>query len=271
MYPCFWLIPIFLKHNLPSHFHCLHIFRVWKVEFLSHKPPGRLRPEIRTFGSAEKPEDCGVWLPEVTTCRGKLCFLFVFFAEVFMMFNTSHILSGIYTYGYIYTVYIYTDSIYIYILHLDMNMFWHFLCTVLENGMKDGFFKRCGMGIDKALYAGCKIYRIYRCWEHWISEFTSFQHSCIPEQNAVEHTGLRLCDVLCACDADAAWRWNKSMLNPTMTYHAEKCRYTNRCELFVELYLLQVRNLNIYCPSPTEIFWKWHQSSIRALCINAEK
>lgn len=34
----FWLIPIFLKHNLPSHFHCLHIFRVWKVEFLSHKP-----------------------------------------------------------------------------------------------------------------------------------------------------------------------------------------------------------------------------------------
>ena len=53
-----------------------------------------------------------------------------------------------------------------------------------------------------------------------------------------------------------------SLLNPTMTYHAEKCRFTNRCELFVELYLLQVRNLNIYCPSPTEIFWKWHQSTM---------
>lgn len=38
LYPSLWLIPIFLKHNLPSHFHCLHIFRVWKVEFLSHKP-----------------------------------------------------------------------------------------------------------------------------------------------------------------------------------------------------------------------------------------
>ena len=136
-----------------------------------------------------------------------------------------------------------------------MNMFWHFLSTVLENGMKDGFFKRCGIGIDKALYAGCKIYRIYRCWKHWI--LTSFQHSCIPEQNAAEHTGLRLCDVLCACDADAAWRWNKSMLKPkTMTYHAEICRYTNRCELFLELYLLQVRNLNIYCPKSNWNFLK---------------
>lgn len=51
-----------------------------------------MSPEIRTFGSAEKPEDCGVELPEVTTCRGK----FVFDPEVFMMFNTSHILSGLY-------------------------------------------------------------------------------------------------------------------------------------------------------------------------------
>ena len=46
---------------------------------------------------------------------------------------------------FIWYIYIWID-IYIYILHLDMNMLWHFLSTVFENGTKDGFFKRCANG-----------------------------------------------------------------------------------------------------------------------------
>lgn len=74
----------------------------------------------------------GPWwtkLPEVTTCQGK------FFLFRKCLWCSTHL--------NFYLVYLHMDLyIYIYILHFDIvNMFWHFLTAVLENGMKDGFFQ----------------------------------------------------------------------------------------------------------------------------------
>lgn len=265
-----WIYPVFhlfillfgwflnsLKHNLPSHFHHLHIFRVWKVDFLSHKPqavwvrrfvPLDLQKSLRTvvFNYQKWPH-----------VEGSCVFCLFFSGSVYDVQHISISIWYIYIWIDIYIYILYPAFRYEYVLTFPFHSSWR-------------VFKRCEMDIDKALYAGCKI---YRCWEHCISDLRRFSTAAqlLPRKECcrTHRTTSMRCPMCVLHRRGLAFR--NPMLNPTMTYHAEKCRYTNRCELFVELYLLQVRNLNIYCPSPTEIFWKWHQSSIRALCINTEK